>query len=87
MDEFFDPPLVLLWVVLRDTFFDALFAARFVGVFVARFVGVFVAGFVAVFVVVLLDRLRVAVVLPLAVFLAAGFFEDLVSGGVACCIA
>ena len=83
MDEFFDAPLVLLWVVLwvvlRDTFFDALF--------VARFVGVFVAGFVAVFVVVLLARLRVAAALPLTFFLAAGFLEDLVSAGVACCIA
>ena len=72
-----------LWVVLRDAFFDALFAA----LFVARFVGVFVAAFFAVFVAGLLDRLRVAAVLPLAVFLAAGFFEDLVSAGVACCIA
>ena len=72
-----------LWVVLRDAFFDALFAA----LFVARFVGVFVAAFFAVFVAGLLDRLRVVAVLLLTFFLAPGFFEDLGSGGVACCMA
>jgi hypothetical protein len=69
--------------VLRDVRFAAPFEARLVGVFVAGFV----AAFIAVFVAVLLARLRVAAVLPLTFFLAPGFFGDLASGGVACCIA
>lgn len=73
----------MLWVALRDALFDALFALRFVGVVVVAFF----AAFSAVFFPVLLDRLRAAAALPLAVFWAAGFFEDFVSVGVACCMA